>query len=89
VVEQFICNDQVVGSNPTTGSIILLYKDGAVAQRLEQGTHNPLVVGSIPTGPTQGRKCGVYFLFFALCAQLVKEISTIAMRDQKHLKYSI
>ncbi len=24
---------------------------GAVAQRLEQGTHNPLVVGSNPTGP--------------------------------------
>ena len=40
MVEQFICNDQVVGSNPTTGSIVLLYKDGAVAQRLEQGTHN-------------------------------------------------
>ena len=27
-------------------------KQGAVAQRLEQGTHNPLVVGSNPTGPT-------------------------------------
>jgi hypothetical protein len=27
---------------------------GAVAQRLEQGTHNPLVVGSNPTGPTMG-----------------------------------
>ena len=25
---------------------------GAVAQWLEQGTHNPWVVGSIPTGPT-------------------------------------
>ena len=25
---------------------------GPVAQRSEQGTHNPLVVGSIPTGPT-------------------------------------
>ena len=25
---------------------------GPVAQRLEQGTHNPLVVGSSPTGPT-------------------------------------
>jgi hypothetical protein len=25
---------------------------GAVAQWLEQGTHNPSVVGSIPTGPT-------------------------------------
>ena len=27
--------------------------DGAVAQWLEQGTHNPWVVGSIPTGPTK------------------------------------
>ena len=26
---------------------------GAVAQWSEQGTHNPLVVGSIPTGPTR------------------------------------
>jgi hypothetical protein len=25
---------------------------GLLAQRLEQGTHNPLVVGSNPTGPT-------------------------------------
>ena len=25
----------------------------AVAQWLEQGTHNPSVVGSIPTGPTR------------------------------------
>ena len=31
-------------------SHILQY--GPVAQRLEQGTHNPLVVGSNPTGPT-------------------------------------
>src|ERR1035437_2840271 len=27
----------------------------AVAQWLEQGTHNPSVVGSIPTGPTMSR----------------------------------
>ncbi len=26
---------------------------GAVAQRLEQGTHNPLVAGSIPACPTR------------------------------------
>ncbi len=25
---------------------------GPVAQRLEQGTHNPLVLGSNPSGPT-------------------------------------
>ena len=28
----------------------------AVAQWLEQGTHNPSVVGSIPTGPTNETK---------------------------------
>ena len=28
---------------------------GPVAQWLEQGTHNPLVVGSSPTGPTMLR----------------------------------
>ena len=33
------------------------YKYGPVAQWLEQWTHNPLVVGSNPTGPTF-RKCG-------------------------------
>ena len=27
-------------------------QQGPVAQWSEQGTHNPLVVGSIPTGPT-------------------------------------
>ena len=31
---------------------LLLYTPrGAVAQRLEQGTHNPLVAGSNPAGP--------------------------------------
>ena len=29
---------------------------GPVAQGLEQGTHNPLVVGSKPTGPTKFKK---------------------------------
>ncbi len=32
---------------------------GAVAQWLEQGTHNPLVVGSSPTGPTFLIRSGV------------------------------
>ena len=27
---------------------------GLLAQRLEQGTHNPLVAGSNPAGPTKG-----------------------------------
>ena len=36
-----------VGSNPTTGTIFV-----PVAQLAEQGTFNPKVVGSIPTGRT-------------------------------------
>jgi hypothetical protein len=31
----------------------LILNDGPVAQRLEQGTHNPLVGGSNPSGPTR------------------------------------
>ena len=32
-------------------------KTGPLAQRLEQGTHNPLVVGSNPTGPNSDGEC--------------------------------
>ena len=32
---------------------LLIIKKGPVAQRLEQGTHNPLVGGSNPSGPTK------------------------------------
>jgi hypothetical protein len=43
------------------------YENGPVAQRLEQGTHNPLVPGSNPGGPSsesfQGRYAlGLFFL---------------------------
>lgn len=31
---------------------------GSVAQRLEQGTHNPLVLGSNPSGPNRLREAG-------------------------------
>jgi hypothetical protein len=31
-----------------------IYENGPVAQRLEQGTHNPLVPGSNPGGPSFG-----------------------------------
>ena len=34
------------------GESVSVTSFGPVAQRLEQGTHNPLVVGSNPTGPT-------------------------------------
>ena len=43
---------------------------GPVAQRLEQWTHNPLVVGSNPTGPTETPcKSLIYkgFLFWGIC----------------------
>ncbi len=33
-----------------------LWASGPVAQWSEQGTHNPPVVGSIPTGPTQSTR---------------------------------
>ncbi len=33
--------------------IYIIQNSGPVAQRLEQWTHNPLVVGSNPTGPSQ------------------------------------
>ena len=39
--------------NPEPGAYYPFYfLSGPVAQRLEQGTHNPLVVGSNPSGPT-------------------------------------
>ena len=36
-----------------------IIEEGPLAQRLEQRTHNPLVVGSNPTGPTTGRMSGL------------------------------
>ena len=39
--------------NPEPGAYYpFSFLSGPVAQRLEQGTHNPLVVGSNPSGPT-------------------------------------
>jgi hypothetical protein len=41
----------------TASQFVQLNKSiGPVAQWSEQGTHNPLVVGSIPTGPTKRRR---------------------------------
>ena len=39
--------------------IVDLQREGPVAQRLEQGAHNPLVVGSNPAGPTAPHRTGV------------------------------
>ena len=36
----------------------MLRECGPLAQRLEQRTHNPLVVGSNPTGPTKSPLSG-------------------------------
>ena len=37
---------------PLIRAIFFLINEGPVAQRLEQRTHNPLVLGSNPSGPT-------------------------------------
>ena len=48
----------------------LLINEGPVAQRLEQRTHNPLVLGSNPSGPTNKffESCFYNQLVFPLCA---------------------
>ena len=43
---------------------LIKYNKGLLAQRLEQRTHNPLVVGSNPTGPTKRFMCECRLLFF-------------------------
>ena len=46
-------DDGRVSQRNYTGSIIgVKYPRGPIAQRLEQRTHNPLVAGSNPAGPT-------------------------------------
>ena len=57
LAEQLTVNQRVAGSSPAPGATdgVLLGPRpslGAIAQWLEHGTHNPLVVGSIPTRPT-------------------------------------
>ncbi len=41
-----------------------LSTNGPVAQRLEQGTHNPLVLGSNPSGPTNKWIVFIHFIIF-------------------------
>ena len=60
VVEQWTENPRVVSSILTRGTRLKIFafnrmmcRKGSVAQRLEQATHNRLVAGSIPAGPTQ------------------------------------
>ena len=50
-----------VGVNPSVVFALFASGAGPVAQRLEQGTHNPLVPGSNPGGPTALRiaECGM------------------------------
>ncbi len=42
-----------------------LSTNGPVAQRLEQGTHNPLVLGSNPSGPTIKWIFFIHFIIFS------------------------
>ena len=49
---QYLVNAGTWQQSPTSGT-----KTGPLAQRLEQGTHNPLVVGSNPTGPNSDGEC--------------------------------
>jgi hypothetical protein len=58
LAEQLTVNQRVAGSSPAPGAVDgalwgPVRHFGAVAQWLEQGTHNPWVVGSIPTRPTR------------------------------------
>ena len=46
------CTQSPVNAGTWQRSPTLANKIGPLAQRLEQGTHNPLVVGSNPTGPS-------------------------------------
>ena len=63
LAERWPVKPMVVGSSPTPGAMMtgspcgtLLFVFGVVAQWSEQGTHNPRVVGSIPTRPTQSTR---------------------------------
>ena len=61
-------------------------KNGAVAQRSEQGTHNPLVVGSIPTGPTlfQITMAWVYMLRGSKGRYYIGATENLVLRLERH-----
>ena len=61
-------------------------KNGAVAQRSEQGTHNPLVVGSIPTGPTlfQITMAWVYMLRGSKGRYYIGATENFVLRLERH-----
>ena len=52
------------------------FHHGPVAQWLEQGTHNPLVVGSIPTWPTR-QSCLVVVLVLVVVPRPVVVVLVI------------
>ena len=60
LVEQLICNQWVISSNPLAGTILF----ARIAQLVEQGIENPRVSGSIPLLGTR----------FAGLAQLVEQL---------------
>jgi hypothetical protein len=47
----FVSQKKTVEKSKTSATFPGIQRKGPIAQRLEQGTHNPLVVGSNPTGP--------------------------------------
>jgi hypothetical protein len=49
---QPVCQASSLTALPDYSCAVYNSRIGPVAQRLEQGTHNPLVVGSNPTGPS-------------------------------------
>ena len=62
---------------------------GPVAQRLEQGTHNPLVVGSNPTGPTtltSSFAIGKFFVYRVLSEEYFEGLSSRIFRKATFLK---
>ena len=68
--------------------IIIISYLGPVAQWLEQGTHNPLVVGSNPTGPTIiiNKLCHRHYfmtLFVVLIESLKRKNAHLVMNENK------
>src|ERR1700712_91885 len=79
------------GGSPAAARVLIQFESGPIAQRLEQGTHNPLVPGSNPGGPMlllglefshllqRGARRGLLLLELVLLSGLI-----IATRDAKH-----
>src|SRR6266446_3548761 len=67
------CLRHAVDARPTLSRYDVLVLVGPVAQRLEQRTHNPLVLGSNPSGPTNSVLRGSLASVF--CRMLMRSVS--------------